>query len=123
MASRTILIVDDEPHTTMLVQFCLRGLGARMLTATDGSEALQVMHRDRVDLVLLDVQMRGIDGLATARAMRAAPDLAGIPVILMTAGGASGIEESGRELGVRAFFRKPFSPVELRATVTRLLGA
>jgi DNA-binding response OmpR family regulator len=40
----------------------------------------------------------------------------------MTAGGAAGIEESGRELGVRAFFRKPFSPVELRASVARLLG-
>jgi CheY-like chemotaxis protein len=122
MSSRTILIVDDEPHIAMLVQFCLRSLGARMLTATDGSEALQVMQRERVDLVLLDVQMRGIDGLATARAMRATPALADVPVILMTAGGAAGIEESGRELGVRAFFRKPFSPVELRASVARLLG-
>ena len=121
MSKFNILIVDDEPHTLLLIKFCLRPLQANLLTASDGSAALSLMHQQAVDLVLLDVQMKGVDGLTALRAMQAEPALRHIPVILMTAGGEAGIAEEGLALGVRAFFRKPFSPVEIRAKILELL--
>jgi CheY-like chemotaxis protein len=122
MPKSTILIVDDEPHTVMLIKFCLRPLQANLLTASDGSAALALMNAQPVDLVLLDVQMKGVDGLTALRAMQAAPALRHIPVILMTAGGEAGIAEEALALGVRAFFRKPFSPVEVRTKIQELLA-
>jgi CheY-like chemotaxis protein len=116
-----ILIVDDEPHTVTLIRFCLRPLSANLLSASDGSAALSLLRQQPVDLVLLDVQMRGVDGLTTLRAMRDEPSLRQIPVILMTAGGEAGLPEEGAALGVRAFFRKPFSPVVLRKTIQEIL--
>jgi len=121
MPQPTILIVDDEPHTVKLIQFCLRALSANLQTASDGASALEVMRSQPVHLVLLDVQMKGIDGLAALKTMMAEPSLRTIPVILMTAGGEAGIAEAGMALGVQAFFRKPFSPVALRTKIQELL--
>jgi two-component system alkaline phosphatase synthesis response regulator PhoP len=121
MSRPNILIVDDEPHTVQLIRFCLRTLPANLLSASDGAAAFEVMRQQTVDLVLLDVHMKGIDGLMTIKAMTAEPALRGIPVILMSAGGEAGIEEAGLALGVQAFFRKPFSPVALRTKIQELL--
>jgi CheY-like chemotaxis protein len=121
MSLPTILIVDDEPHTVKLIQFCLRTVAATLLTANDGATALEVMRQQPVHLVLFDVQMKGIDGLSAIKTMMTEPALRVIPVILMTAGGDAGIAEAGLALGVKAFFRKPFSPVTLRAKIQELL--
>lgn len=121
MTPANILIVDDEPHTVILIKFCLRPLQANLFTATDGAAALALMQNQPIDLVLLDVQMKGVDGLTALRLMKSEPALREIPVILMTAGGEAGIAEEGRALGVRAFFSKPFSSVAVRAKIQELL--
>jgi two-component system cell cycle response regulator len=121
MSRPNILIVDDEPHTVRLIQFCLRNLPANLLSACDGAAALEVMRQQPVHLVLLDVQMKGIDGLMALKTMMAEPTLRTIPVILMSAGGDAGIAKNGFALGIQAFFRKPFSPVALRAKIQELL--
>lgn len=121
MSRPNILIVDDEPHTVRLIQFCLRTLPANLMSASDGAAALEVMRQQPVQLVLLDVQMKGIDGLMALKKMMTEPALRTIPVILMSAGGDAGIAEAGFALGVQAFFRKPFSPVALRAKIQELL--
>lgn len=121
MTPPTILIVDDEPHMLRLIAFALKPVGATLVTATSGLDALQILRDRPVQLALFDVHMKDIDGLTALRQLRAEPALQTLPVILLTGAGETHIEEQGRALGVQAFFRKPFSPSQLAARVRELL--
>lgn len=121
MNPRTVLVVDDEPHMLRLIVFSLKSLDARIVTATSGDEALKILREQPVCLAVLDVHMKGIDGIAALREMRADPALASLPVVLLTGAGETHVENIGRELGVSAFFRKPFSPSQLLANIQKLL--
>lgn len=121
MTPPAILIVDDEPHMLRLIAFALKPVGATLLTATSGLDAIQLLRDRPVQLALFDVHMKDIDGLTALRQLRAEPALRDLPVILLTGAGETHIEEQGRALGVQAFFRKPFSPSQLAARVRDLL--
>jgi signal transduction histidine kinase/CheY-like chemotaxis protein len=82
---RYVLLVDDDPHVRDLVPQLLEGVCARVETAAGGAEAIAAMHARRPDCVLLDLMMPGLDGFAVLEAMRDAPDLAAVPVIVLTA--------------------------------------
>ncbi|AKC83534.1 hypothetical protein IMCC26134_13505 [Verrucomicrobia bacterium IMCC26134] len=121
MTTRTILIVDDEPHMLRLVAYALKSVNATLLTANSGLDALQIIRTQPVDLALFDVHMKDIDGLTALKELRADPSHQNLPVILLTGAGETHVEEQGRALGVYAFFRKPFSPAQLAARVRELL--
>src|SRR4051794_32543323 len=85
MAASTVLVVDDDPVIVKLLQVNFEMEGYDVLTASDGEEGLQRARSERPDIVLLDVMMPKMDGLQVAQALKADPDTAVIPVILLSA--------------------------------------
>jgi CheY-like chemotaxis protein len=117
-----ILIVDDESHMRRLLQFTLAKTGARLLLAANGEEALQLAAKERLNLVVVDFVMPGLDGFATLRELRTDPRHAQLPAIMLTSRGQTELREVAQGVGVDVFLTKPFSPLELSQHVQRLLG-
>jgi DNA-binding response OmpR family regulator len=114
----TVLVVDDEPTVREVVARYLRRDGFRTLEAGDGQTARELVERDEPSLVVLDVMLPGMDGLALCRWIRSRSDL---PVILLTARGDESDRIVGLELGADDYVTKPFSPRELAARVRTVL--
>ena len=114
----TVLLVDDEPIVREVVARYLRREGFETIEAGDGDTARDLVEQARPALVVLDVMMPGMDGLALCRWIRARSDL---PVILLTARGEETDRIVGLELGADDYVTKPFSPRELAARVKTVL--
>jgi DNA-binding response OmpR family regulator len=114
----TVLIVDDEPQITRLAQDYLARDGFRVLTAADGVTALAQARHEQPDLVVLDLNLPGMDGLEVCRALRRTSD---VPVIMLTARAEETDRLIGLELGADDYIVKPFSPRELVARVRAVL--
>lgn len=104
----TILIVDDEPSTLMLLVDTLGHIGHNIEVAQNGESALVQTQRLKPDLILLDIMMPGIDGFETLRRLKADEQTANIPVIFMTALSEMMGEVKGLELGAVDYITKPF---------------
>jgi DNA-binding response OmpR family regulator len=113
-----VLVVDDEPIVREVVVRYLQRDGYRTLEAADGERARTLVERERPDLVVLDLMLPGIDGLALCRWIRARSD---VPVIMLTARGEESDRIVGLELGADDYVTKPFSPRELAARVRTVL--
>ncbi len=113
----TILIVDDDIVNLKLAVECLDDLGVKLLTARDGRTAIERAHIAQPDLILLDVQMPGIDGFETCRQLKAAPSTQAIPVIFMTALNSIDDKLRGFEVGGVDYIPKPVQLAELHARV------
>ncbi len=121
--SSTVLIVDDEPAIRLTLKALLFTEGYELAFASNGSEALTKAAELTPDLILLDVMMPDIVGFDVCRQLRADPQLAEVPVIMVTALDDYNSRLLGIEAGADDFISKPFDPAELRArvrTVTRL---
>ena len=118
----TALLVDDEPHVRKFVGLTLQQLGPiRLLEAGNGAEALALYQQHRPDLVLLDVNMPVMDGIATLRELRAA-DPEAVVVMLTSLANRQTIEECGA-LGATNYIRKDTPRAELLATLTETIDA
>ncbi|HEX6757708.1 MAG TPA: response regulator [Propionibacteriaceae bacterium] len=115
----TILAVDDQPANLRLLDAVLSPRGYRVIRATSGEQALELLPSSDVDLVLLDIVMPGIDGYEVCRRIRSAPETAFLPVVMIT---ASGHQQKTRaiEAGADDFVSKPFDQSELLARVASL---
>lgn len=121
--SRTILLVDDEDDIREVAQMSLEmTAGWTVVAASSGQEALRMAAAERPDAILLDVMMPGMDGPDTARALRAAPETADIPVVLLTAKVQAADRRRFDDLGVAGILAKPFDPMALADDVRRVLG-
>ncbi|MEA3398077.1 MAG: response regulator transcription factor [Chloroflexota bacterium] len=116
--NETILVVDDEPKIVKLARDYLEQSGFRVVTATDGTTALAVARHERPDLIVLDLNLPGTDGLDVCRALRRKSD---VPIIMLTARIAETDRLIGLELGADDYITKPFSPRELVARVRAVL--
>ncbi|HET7127170.1 MAG TPA: response regulator [Lysobacter sp.] len=116
-----ILIVDDEPRLAFMLAEMLEEAGYEARAIDNGLDALETVHRDPPDLMLLDVQMPGLDGFAVAARMKADPATAAIPIIMLSAMGGRGARVIGLESGAEEYLAKPFDRVELLARVRNLL--
>ena len=115
---RTVLVVDDEPEIVRLVRDYLERAGFAVTTAADGEAALRSAHRDRPDIVVLDLGLPGLDGLDVARSLRRDGE---VPIIMLTARTEEADRVAGLELGADDYVAKPFSPRELVARVRAVL--
>ncbi|MGS2590436.1 response regulator [Streptomyces hebeiensis] len=119
-ASGRVLVVDDNRVIRQLIRVNLELEGFEVVTAADGAECLDVVHRVRPDAVTLDVVMPRMDGLATAARLRADPRTSAVPLAIVSA--CTQYEtEAGLAAGVDAFLAKPFEPSELVRLVRRLI--
>jgi DNA-binding response OmpR family regulator len=122
MAMReNILIVDDEPHLAFLLAEVLAEAGYDAHAIDNGHDALETVRRDPPDLMLLDVQMPGLDGFEVATRLKADPATASIPIIMLSAMAGRGARVIGLESGAEEYLAKPFDRVELLARVRNLL--
>ncbi len=110
----TVLAVDDEPKALMLLRNVIEPEGHRVLTASDGLTALRLAGQERPDAILLDVMMPDTDGFEVCRQLRATPELATIPILLLTALDDRESRLQGLAAGADDFLTKPFDAVELR---------
>ena len=120
-AVTTILIVDDSRAIRQILKRTLVEGGYRVVEAADGSLGLAAIQAERPDLVLLDVDMPVMDGLATMRAMRADPEISNLPVLFLTARTSGTEVAEGLGLGAQDYLRKPCEPSELLARVATAL--
>jgi two-component system phosphate regulon response regulator PhoB len=114
---RTILVVEDEKEIQDLLAHYLRKEGFTPILATDGEAAILKAKKDKPDLVLLDILLPKADGLEVLRAIRTSPEIAGTPVIMLTAKGDETDRVVGLELGADDYIPKPFSPREVIARI------
>ncbi len=115
---RTILIADDDGHIRELLAFAFAKAGLETVEAADGEAALAAVARQRVDLVVLDINMPRLDGLETCRRLRAAGD---IPILFLSSRDDEIDRVLGIELGADDYVVKPFSPREVVARSMAIL--
>ena len=121
MATRRILVADDNQQIRMLVSAALRSLGHQLLEAIDGEDALVIATRELPDLILLDVMMPKLDGFEVLSFLRKRPETADMKVVMLTVAARTEDKERGAELGAIDYVVKPFEPKALRSVVERAL--
>jgi len=115
-----ILIADDSPETRKLMESILDSGGYLVTIAADGLDAWEAISRDRPHIVVLDIEMPGIDGCEVCRRIKSQPETSGIPVLLVS--GCGRTAELARSAGADGFLDKPFYLNDLRDQVGSLLG-
>jgi CheY-like chemotaxis protein len=118
---KTILLTDDAPHLLMMLQHHLADSSYALETAGSGEEALAAAQAHHIDLMLIDVDLPGIDGIETVRRLKLLPGYADLPVIVLTGEARNRTRERAHEAGATAFFHKPYSPMDLLEQVALLL--
>jgi len=118
LASKRVLVVDDDVKTVELVKLYLNRDGYRVLTAYDGVEALRLAREGHPDLIVLDLMLPGIGGLEVCRTLRNESE---VPIIMLTAMTTDQDKLTGLGLGADDYMTKPFSPRELAARVRAVL--
>lgn len=111
-ARPAVLVVDDEPMVLRLMQAVL-GEAYDIHIAESGEEALATAERAVIQAALIDIRMRGLDGLALAERLRALPGLAELPIVIVTAEIDPGLRRRAEHLGIQGYLVKPFDVEEL----------
>ena len=123
-AHRLVLVVDDEPsvRAIVLASIQVRGTRYRVLEAANGADALTQARAQQPDLVLLDVALPDHDGFWVCRQLKARPETAHIPVIMLTAMSLQSDRDQATSAGADGYIVKPFSPRALIDELDRRLG-
>ena len=119
---KRVLVCDDEPYIVESVSYVVRKAGFEVLSAEDGDTALEMVRREKPDMVFLDIMMPGIPGDELCQRLKADPATRGIYVVILTARGQEEDERRAMELGADEFMTKPFSPRKLKDKLVAVLG-
>ena len=119
--SKRILVIEDTEDNRQIIRDLLSSAGYEMIEAVDGVEGVAMAERERPDLILMDIQLPGIDGYEATRRIRALPEIGRMPIIAVTSYALSGDETKAREAGCDGYVAKPFSPRQLLAKVREFL--
>lgn len=118
---KVILAIDDEEHILELLSYNLENNGFKVLTAGSGEEGLEIIKKEKIDLILLDIMLPGIDGMEMLKRLRKNPETADLPVIMLTAKSEEINKVLGLEVGADDYISKPFGIYELVARVKAVL--
>ena len=118
---RRVLVADDDAALRRLIGTTLGNEDFELLQASDGQQALAVAREQHPDLVLLDVNMPGMNGFDVCRTLKSDLATSGIKIVMLTALGADADKARGRAAGADDYFIKPFSPIQLLNKVYALL--
>lgn len=119
---KTILIVDDSEIVLDITEFALTSAGYRSYKATGGSEALVILGKEKIDLMLVDINMPGMDGYTLVSKIRADDQYGDIQIIIITTEAEAKDKQKGFDAGADAYLVKPIVPEELLANVRLLIG-
>lgn len=119
---KRVLLIEDEVNIAEAIRFILSRDGWQIEVLTDGAGAEAAIARLRPDMLILDLMLPGKTGLQILTELRANPNFASLPVLMLTAKGQGRDREAAERAGVSAFMTKPFDNNEIRATVRGLLG-
>ena len=120
MADPIVIVEDDESIRTML-QYYFKSLGNEVMDFESGEAMFEAMRHQAAQLYILDIMLPGMDGLEILRRLRAAPDTAAVPVIMLTARSSEMDKVAGLEQGADDYIAKPFGLMELQARVKAVL--
>jgi two-component system cell cycle response regulator DivK len=120
MAGR-ILVVEDQPDNQRILRDLLSHAGYALVEATNGLDGVTLAGAERPDLILMDIQLPGVDGYEATRRIKADPSLRSIPIIAVTSYALSGDEVKARAAGCDDYVTKPFSPRALLAKIRQYL--
>lgn len=117
-----ILAVDDSASMRQMVSFTLQGAGYEVVEACDGQDAFNKAKQGGVDLVLSDVNMPVMDGIALIKNLRTLPDYKFTPILMLTTESAADKKSEGKAAGATGWIVKPFNPDQLLNTIKKVLG-
>jgi len=120
---RVVVIAEDEPHILTSSAFIAEREGGQAIEARDGSAALAAVRQSPPVLAILDVMMPAPDGLEVTRQLRADPQFAELPIVVLTAMNEPTIEQAAKAAGATYYLRKPFDPRALRELIVSYLQA
>lgn len=119
--NRTVLMIEDNEQNRYLATFLLERRGHSVVSSADGPSGIEEAARLRPDIILLDIQLPGLDGYAVARALRQNPALDAIPIVAVTSYAMPGDREKALEAGCTAYIEKPIDPDTFVDSIERFL--
>jgi two-component system, chemotaxis family, chemotaxis protein CheY len=119
---RSVLVVDDSPTIRGFARLLLRSLDVKVVEAEDGAKGLAAARANAPTLVLVDVNMPVMDGLALTRELRKDRALKDVPILLLSGEKSEELQQKGRDAGANELLTKPLQAAELQAAVRRWLG-
>lgn len=122
MAGEKILLVEDNPVNRRLAEFLLRSQGYRVREAPTAEEAFEILKTDRPDLILMDLQLPGMDGLRAVKQLKQDPAMQDIPVVAVTSYAMKGDRERAQEAGCSSYITKPIDKTTLLEEVASQLA-
>ncbi len=117
-----VIIIDDEPFILMMIEDKLKRAGLEVISLRESRSAIDVIRKEKPNLIILDWMMPEVSGIEICKAIKSDPDLASIPIFMLTAKGQEDDEKLGIKCGVERYITKPFSPRILMETVLEQLG-
>jgi two-component system cell cycle response regulator DivK len=121
MSAKTILYVEDNEMNRKIVRDLLKRTKYSLVEAHDGEAGVAKALEVRPDLIMMDVQLPKMSGIEATRRLRAAPETAHTPILVITSFALSGDEHKAREAGATGYLAKPYSPFDLLARIRQLL--
>jgi len=121
MAGKNILLVEDNEVNRRLAGFLLRSQGYQVREATSAQEAFEILKTEQPDLIVMDIQLPGMDGLDATRKLRAEPATAEIPVIAVTSYAMAGDRDKALAAGCSGYVTKPIDKTIFLAEISRHL--
>ena len=122
MDGKLVLYIEDNPSNRKVMQHIFRMTPHRLIEALNGRDGLDLVSKERPDLILLDLQLPDLSGYDVARRLKADADLKDIPIIAVSAYALSGDDRKALEAGCDGYIAKPFHPSTITTQLQRYLG-
>lgn len=120
--AKTVLAVDDSASIRQMVSFTLKSAGYDVVEAVDGQDGLDKAKAKSINLILTDQNMPRMDGLTLIKSLRALPQYASTPILMLTTESSDAMKSQGRAAGATGWLVKPFDPQKLIEVVRKVIG-